>query len=391
MADLLSRPHAMAVELVETVEGLQQLESEWQALEAEVGLLPFASWDWSVAWWHSLSRQRLTSCDRLFVLAMRKEGRLAGVAPLMLTERPSRGLRFRCLRYFGVDQNITEVTGPLCAPADEAQFHEALLEYLFDHRDRWDCAILSGLSAAGEAPAIVARYATPVWLDDVVAFVVPLPSSWQAFKATRSRNIKESLRKCANSLRRDALTPTFRVVSEGRELSQALDVFLRLHAARAALRQTVIHENVFRDPASRSFLYALSDRYSAAGKMRIFSMEINGCTVATRLGLVSGRSLYLYYSGYEPAYAKYGVMTHVVAKAIQYAIEHGFETINLSTGKDISKTRWSPAQASYRRVIIGSRSRYAAEAVALYSRLGHFWRTRAQRARRVQLGWARPS
>lgn len=391
MADDLSHLHAMTVELVHTTDGLQQLGSEWRGLEAEVGLLPFVSWDWNVAWWRNLSRRRLTSCDRLFVLAMRRRGKLVGVAPLMLTERPSRGLRLRCLRYFGVDQNITEVTGPLCSLEDEAEFHEALLDYLFEHRGEWDCAILGGIRATGDAPAIVARYATPVWLEDVIDFVLPLPSSWQEFKATRSRNIKESLRKCVNSLRRDNLTPTFRVVTEGRELRQGLDVFLQLHAARAALHQTVIHDNVFADPASRTFLYELSDRYSAAGKIRLFSIEIEGCTVAARIALVAGSSLYLYYSGYDPAYAKYGVMTHVVARAIQYGIEHGFETINLSTGNDISKTRWSPAQASYRRAIIGSRSHYAAQAVAFYSRLGNFWRTRALRAPRSLLGWARPS
>jgi CelD/BcsL family acetyltransferase involved in cellulose biosynthesis len=318
----------------------------------------------------------LASNDRLFVLAMRRQGTLVGIAPLMLTERPARGPRIRCLRYLGVDQNITELTGPLCGRADESEFHHTMLDYIFEHRTEWDCAILDGLREDGDGPSMACRYGRPVWAPNVVDFVLPLAPTWQEFKASRSRNIKESLRKCTNSLKRDCLSPKFSVVSDARGLRQALDTFLELHAARAALRTTVTHDNVFVRPAARSFLYELADRCSASGQMRILSMEIDGRPVAVRIALVAGQSLYLYYSGYDPQYAKYGVMTHVVAGAIQYAIESGFHTVNLSSGKDVSKTRWSPTQTTFRRAILGSQSRFAAQATALYSRLGHFWRTR---------------
>jgi len=251
--------------------------------------------------------------------------------------------------------------------------------------------MLDGFRSEGQGPAIVAQYARPVWVEDVADFILPLPASWREFKASRSRNIKESLRKCVNSLRRAGLSPTFRVISDARELRQALDVFIQLHSARAALRQTVFHPDVFASPAARSFLYEVTDRCSAVDRVRAFSMELDGRTVAIRLGLVAGRSLYLYYSGYEAEYAKYGVMTHVVARAIQYAIENGFETVNLSTGNDISKTRWSPVQSTFRRALIGSQTRYAAHAVALYSRLGSLWRNRAARSPFARLQPVRPS
>ncbi len=385
IACLLPSAHPLTVEVVRTVDGLNDLAPGWRSLHEVAGSLPFTSWEWNVAWWRHLSRQRLASNDRLFVLAMRRQGALVGIAPLMLTERPARGPRIRCLRYFGVDQNITELTGPLCRRADESEFHQTMLDYIFEHRTEWDCAILDGLREDGEGPSMACRYAQPVWAPDVVDFVLPLAPTWQEFKASRSRNIKESLRKCTNSLKRDGLSPTFRVVSDARGLRRALDTFLELHAARAALRTSVMHDNVFANPAARSFLYELADRCSPAAQMRVFSMEISGRAVAVRIALVAGQSLYLYYSGYDPRYAKYGVMTHVVAGAIQYAIESGFHTVNLSSGKDVSKTRWSPTQTTFRRAIIGSRSRFAAQATALYSRLGHLWRTRSSRPARAAL------
>jgi CelD/BcsL family acetyltransferase involved in cellulose biosynthesis len=57
--------------------------------------------------------------------------------------------------------------------------------------------------------------------------------------------------------------------------------------------------------------------------------------------------LYLYYSGFDPEWARYSVMTTTVAEAIKYAIETGLRTVNLSPTKDLSKTRWSPRQVDY--------------------------------------------
>lgn len=75
-----------------------------------------------------------------------------------------------------------------------------------------------------------------------------------------------------------------------------------------------------------------------------------------RIGFVLGDSLYLYYSGYDPAFAKYSVMTTVVAEAIKHAIEEGFATVNLSTGRDVSKTRWGPDEVVFRQASIVSPS-----------------------------------
>jgi len=66
-----------------------------------------------------------------------------------------------------------------------------------------------------------------------------------------------------------------------------------------------------------------------------------------RLGFVVGDSLYLYYSGFDPAWARYSVMTTTVAEAIKYAIGQGLRTVHLSPTRDISKTRWGPRQVDY--------------------------------------------
>ena len=87
--------------------------------------------------------------------------------------------------------------------------------------------------------------------------------------------------------------------------------------------------------------------------------------VAMRIGIAAGDSLYLYYSGYDPAWARYGVMTTTVAEALKYAIAHGFKTVNLSPTREVSKTRWGPREVVFQSAFQQGarlRSRLAAHA-----------------------------
>ena len=104
---------------------------------------------------------------------------------------------------------------------------------------------------------------------------------------------------------------------------------------------------VFSTPELQNFLFSVCDALAARGAVRVFQLVIGGTVVASRIGFVVHDSLYLYYSGFDPEWAGYSVMTTVVAESIKYAISSGLKTVNLSTGTDVSKTRWSPRALPY--------------------------------------------
>jgi CelD/BcsL family acetyltransferase involved in cellulose biosynthesis len=343
------------VDAIESLQGLQKLEAEWRQLQHLAGTVPFTSWEWNVTWWRHLSRHSLVTSDRLFVRAIRtRSGQLVGVAPLMVSEYPARGPRLRCLRYFGADPNITEIHGPLIIPEYEIAVYDALLRNIFACQDKWDVFLADGIRADGAFVPLLHLHGVPHWLEDVPSFVLQLPATWEEFRSTRRRNVKESLRKCSNSLKRSGLVPVHRVATRGPELVTAIESFFRLHSARAGRVDTVRHPDVFQRPGAADFLRELCDRLSAHDRVRVFAMEIGHRVVAVRVAFVVGRSLYLYYSGYDPEYGKHSVMTSVLAEAIKYAIANGYTELNLSIGADWSKTRWSPKCRTFRRALVAS-------------------------------------
>jgi CelD/BcsL family acetyltransferase involved in cellulose biosynthesis len=367
-------PRGLVVQDIHSLDGIVELEGEWRRLQDEAGILPFTSWEWSVTWWRHLSRQSLVVSDRLFLKVFRgPDGALIAVAPLMLREYPARGPRFRSLRYLGADPGFTEVRGLLCRQEHEAGVHAALVGDLFARDRLWECLMLEGIRSTATLSRLAELHGEPVQTEVTPCFLLTLPESWEAFRATRSRNVKESLRKCANSLKRAGLVPVHRVASTGPELMRALESFFTLHTARANRSDTVPHTNVFDTPLARSFLRALVVTYASSGAVRIFTMDLEGQTVAARIAFVVGRSLYLYYSGYDPAFGRYSVMTSVVAHAIQYAIGQGYETVNLSTGNDPSKARWSPEETCFTQVVLHSTSLRGRVGTAAYLYLRERW------------------
>ncbi|MEP7051391.1 MAG: GNAT family N-acetyltransferase [Pseudomonadota bacterium] len=333
----------LSVQRLTSPEALRSLADECTRLAAQMRpRLPFATPDWLTLWWRHYRENRLFVRDEFYVHAVRNEhGALVALAPLLVTERPAHGpLRCRNIAFFGADKNVTELRGLVCAPEDEAAATAALLTRLFEHSHEWDWLVWDGVRKGSEAHAALSKHPNFEWRRENTDYVLPLPGSWDDFRASRSRNIKESLRKCYNSLKRAGHHFQFRVVERPSELPAALNQFFALHQRRASASQLVRHQDVFATPHSRKFLLDLAARSGATTELRVFQLQIAGNVVASRVGFLMGDELYLYFSGYEPDWGDFSVMTTTVAESIKWAIEHQVRLVNLSPGTDVSKTRW---------------------------------------------------
>ena len=359
----------MRVQQIGSLAELTPFASQWDRLVEHSGYrLPFSTFAWSACWWRHLARNRSSARDRLsFRLVWDDRGELAAVAPFVLTERPAAGpIRMRWLHFLGPDPGITEVPGMVCLQELERPAYSALLADLQGKATEWHWIRWSGLKPDGIAAEVIEGHRALQWSRDVPAYLLTLAPTWDEFRASLPRNIKESLRKCYNTLKRDGHVFEFVVTEHPDEIRMALGHFFRLHSARADVPGAMRHADMFGGDSKRNFLIELCETLAPQRADRIFTVKIGGNIVAMRIGFIVGDTLYLYYSGYDPAWSNYSVMTTVVAESIKWAIAEGLRTVNLSTGNDVSKTRWRPAEISYREAIQISPSLSAQAAHALY-------------------------
>jgi len=355
---------SLQIKKLASVDAFNELRPEWEQIESAITpRTPFTSPLWNELWWQHLSRDGLAQRDEFYVHAIREQHRLIAIAPMMITVAPAVGpLRTRRLHYFGADPNLTEVRSLVCRAEDEERVVAALSDYLDQQRGAWDWLRWSGIRAAGGAQRWLDTHGGIRWEEPVQNYWLNMPATWAEFRGSRTRNIKESLRKCYNSLKRAGHQFQFSAVGEPRSSVAALERFLELHAARANSAMPVRHADCFARKPARAFIQKYCAAMAERGELRIFQLEINGTLVASRLGFVLGRELYLYYSGYLPDWGKYSVMTTLLAETLKWAIGQGFQIVNLSTGTDNSKLRWGPQQTLLSRCVqqgVGWRRRLA--------------------------------
>ena len=359
-------------DIVVDIEGIGALARDYERLYQVTGnTLPFATQEWHLAWCeHLLSPTHRSSKQPLFCVLRKGDGGCAAIVPLILTRRRLGPLEVAAVGLVGADPGLTEIRNPLIEPGYERATVRAVHDRLTMIAG-WDWIQWSGVSAA--LAAALGLEAAPQWYQTLDDYVLDLPADWSSFRATLGRNVRESLRHCYNSLRRAGHEFEFVVARDRVEVRWALYRFLHLHTLRANMPWGPPHPDRFRARSARSFLYEACDRLAASDAVRVFQLRIADEVVASRIGFVTGGTLYLYYSGFDPAWARYSVMTTTIAEAMHYAIANGLRSVNLSLTAEQSKLRWHPRRIDYysalvRRDSVRSRLAYGAYRVALSGR-----------------------
>jgi CelD/BcsL family acetyltransferase involved in cellulose biosynthesis len=337
----------VTVQTVTTVDGIAALGPCYERLHRITGnVLPFALHEWHLAWCrHLLNRSPRVHDEPLFYVLHDPAGACVAVIPFIVSRRRVGPLKIVTVNLLGADPAITEIRGPLIAPEYEYLAARAVRDQLAKIGD-WDWIHWTGISDAFAVALAADRRLH--WQPSLADYVLDLAPTWEEFRGRLKRNIRESLRHCYNSLKRDNHNFELHVIEDPPELRRGLDRFLELHALRADLKTTALHPNRFATQFSRNFLYEVCERMSRRGAMRLFQLKVGSEIVATRIGFLVGDSIYLYNSGFDPKWSRYSVMTTTVAEVIKYAIARGLKTVNLSPDKDVSKLRWSPRQVDYR-------------------------------------------
>jgi CelD/BcsL family acetyltransferase involved in cellulose biosynthesis len=336
----------VTVQKVTDVQGIGRLELDYALLaRATGGLLPFSLHAWHLCWCrHFLNCDPRIEETPLFYILRDARQDCVAILPLVISRRRLGPLRVVTISSLGADPAITEIRTPLIREGYEHLTAHAARESLREIGD-WDWIHWCRLS--GAFTRALANGGDLHWEAPVSDFVLDLKPSWEEFRGGLKRNIRESLRHCYNSLARSGHSFEFEVIESARDVQRALPRFLELHRMRAGARRGVAHPDRFASPVSRRFLFAICEGLANQDAVKLFALKIGGETVAMRIGFVLEDALYLYYSGFDPTWWGYSVMTTTTAEAIKYAIGRGLSTVNLSPTRDVAKTRWGPRQVDY--------------------------------------------
>jgi CelD/BcsL family acetyltransferase involved in cellulose biosynthesis len=319
---------------------------EWRELNESVEPRnPFGAPLWNWIWWKHFSKKSIGVAREFFVHTVRDdEGKLRAVAPWMIDSRPGAGpLRLRILTTFGADASLTEIRGVVCRSEDEAEVMAALQAYLRQYENRFDAVEWAGVRTY-DALDLLEAEGQLSFVQVGHVYMLPLPESWKALCARVGSNMRKYLRRSGEKF--DALGKAMHlnVISDKAEIEQGMERFFKLHSMRAETTDMFVHPDKFKNTPNRNFILEVFTKLAEQNIARIFEARVEGQIVACRICFVLGRTVYVYYSGYDPKWREYNVGTLMMSKIIQWAIDNNFKDINLSAGKDRSKMQWRPTE-----------------------------------------------
>jgi CelD/BcsL family acetyltransferase involved in cellulose biosynthesis len=332
---LLDAPPSIAIEEIESAEGLEALRPAWEALwDRSSRATVFQHPDWLLAWWRHLGG------GELWTLVVRRDGKMIGIAPLFVWSGP------QARQVTQVGNGISDRIDLLAAPGLDDEIAAAVLAHLAESPRRWETAdfrdlpIDSALLDARMPDGIVAEVE-----DDVPSHVLALPSGARELRDAIPARLHRTIRARARRLEEEAAVRW--EAAEAETLDALLDVLFRLHAARWAERG---EPGVLADSSVHRFHREAAARLLRCGMLRMHALRADGEPVAVYYGFhAKGRASY-YLGGFDPAWKRHGVGKAAVAHAVQEALREGASVFDFLRGSEPYKAEWGTEERPARRL-----------------------------------------
>jgi CelD/BcsL family acetyltransferase involved in cellulose biosynthesis len=334
----LNHSGKISITVITSLDEARAFSEEWAKFAEEAGgSNPFVHPDWMLTWAERFVQRR----EQIWLLVARQDGRLVGVAPFY---RRSWGLGLaHSMQLLGTGRHsdLTELPGLLVDQSQRRNVIRALTDRLCRESRTWDWTHIPLENPLWFEPDWLPKGGSIMALQGTVRASV-VRSVDELTPPVMKRNVRESLRRARNRLNRTYPGRWTVERATNREgVLKAMEDLSSLHATRSRLPGKEMHPNVLRDDADSSYLLAVLSRAADRGGAGVYRLIVDGRAIAALLVLRSAESSYFLLSGMSEEAWEYSPITLLQGYAIDDARELGHRYVNLSTGPNTAKMRWS--------------------------------------------------
>jgi CelD/BcsL family acetyltransferase involved in cellulose biosynthesis len=318
-------------------EQFDRVSGEWAGLIAQTpDPIPFATPTWQRVWLDHFQAGRTVR-----ILTARDGERLIGVAPFICD-----GDRAEFVGHY----SICDYMDAVVTPGFERSFFASILGTLAS--EGVATIDLRGLRATSPTLEAVTEAAPGAGYaasreDEALSPGVCLPGTWDEYLNTLSKKDRHELRRKLRRLDSAGGDVALKVMTEAGEAATELDTLFRL------MRISSHHKEEFLDrPGMEAFFREMTATMAAEGMLRFYFLTFDGEAVASVLNFDLGGQLYMYNSGYDPAYSHYAVGLMSKTLLIKDAIENGRRCVDFLRGDESYKYDLGGKDQQVHRVVL---------------------------------------
>lgn len=337
------------IRVVDDVAGFDRLREDWNRIASEMDPpSPMLSWEWSRLWW-----TRFGGGDSLRIVTFLRGGRVVGIAPFSERRVGVGPIGARILKPIGWEdygnQGMTETLELLFPPPWRTELLGELALWLRAAR-----------VTSAWLPSIGAEESLPDWLADRIAETQPwvsfhhrsLPDDWLDFVQRLNKSMRSNARFYPKRLIRHGHSFELEVAESPAEVSRALPEAIRLHRLRAGADaiSRVRHWDHFYRADRIAFLQDVAPILAETGEFKVGLLRVDGAIVAAQTWMERSQTMFMYYTGFEPEWAPYGVQLIATLEALKHGIARGVRRVEFLRGGGHVKERWDTEARVVRNV-----------------------------------------
>jgi len=189
--------------------------------------------------------------------------------------------------------------------------------------------LCSGAATESDAPKVTPLFWCPY---------LPLPSSFDAYVSSLSKNMRYNLRRRTRQVLNLQGVIEIVCVESAAELPKAMDDLFRLHTLRRAVRGG---ETRFTIKARQKFHRTLADIFLRQGRLRLLLLKADSQAIAAIYCFKYGSKTFYFQSGFDPQWSKYSVGMVLMGQCIEMAIRDGCKEFDFLRGDEDYKFQWT--------------------------------------------------
>jgi CelD/BcsL family acetyltransferase involved in cellulose biosynthesis/GNAT superfamily N-acetyltransferase len=334
------------VELIDSFDRLLSLETGWNsALQKSGERTVFLRHEWFRCWWEAFGEKK-----EMAVLVLKDGGEIKAVAPLMFVKENFRGIPVRKVKFIENDNS------PRCDfivpdPEKREEVVGAILNYLFEAKDRWD--VIEFNNMPDESPNL--KLVTEIAAEEQALFAakkglnspyVVINTDWDTFFSSRSKRFRKNLRTKKNKLDKFGPYTIEKVTYFDKSL---IDIIARVseNSWKKNIDKTISYSN-----QTGNFFAGLSKLADERKWLSIWLMKIDGRAAAYEYHLNYENKDFALKADYDEQFAELSPGSILDRHVIENAFKEEKNEYDLGSGSAFYKTNWADHMRSHTNIFI---------------------------------------
>jgi CelD/BcsL family acetyltransferase involved in cellulose biosynthesis len=322
------------IEIIDTFDKFLRLESVWDELLSKSDMdVPFMTFEWFFCWWKSFGEG-----NRLLIILAKKEGKIIGIMPFMLSKTRYRGLPVRAISFIANDHSH-RISFILTEYKKEVVF--SILKYLLNSKYKFEIFnpehMLAGSDTDNFLKEVLSKHNFIYRkIENNLAPYILINGSWDNFTENLSKNFKKKLRHTDNLFRRAGTFEIERYATDN--IQKGLDELLLVSKKSwKYTRRTAIANN----EKEKRFYRLLADISAAKGWLNLWILKLNRKPIAFQFNLIYKQKYYSLKVSYDKEYGFLSPGFFLDKFVIEDCFRQNVKECDFLGKNDVYKQQWA--------------------------------------------------